>query len=326
MQRFRGGLVFKAHRLSSHSTLGLRVIKKKKISAGALAEVCVILAHRPPMNGLSAPGQHIAHSDRIQRPGLSKRGIGTRLSPSRSCADCEAGPPSRISETRIPPFPSSSRKSPRPPITSPRPPAIFRENPEFFLESFLRGPQRGPNRGCTPMSHFHAVSGGRLSLWFENEPPLNENGPELSSIWDFERVLPVKQKSSVFSENAAEKNGRPVVFARHRSTVHHAEPSSAAVPPLSAQHSHSAFPLPPIRSMHGIPRFSRRAPPALSSRGSPPRLARNGRSHEEYPFPVLSHSDFPRRCLSRNHDATPPVSPQARGLPLGAGHARAARH
>ena len=30
MQRFRGGLVFKAHRRLYHSTLGLRVIKKKK--------------------------------------------------------------------------------------------------------------------------------------------------------------------------------------------------------------------------------------------------------------------------------------------------------
>jgi hypothetical protein len=30
MQRFRGGLVFKAHRLLYHSTLGLRVVKKKK--------------------------------------------------------------------------------------------------------------------------------------------------------------------------------------------------------------------------------------------------------------------------------------------------------
>jgi len=30
VQRFRGGLVFKAHRLLHHSTLGLRVIKKKK--------------------------------------------------------------------------------------------------------------------------------------------------------------------------------------------------------------------------------------------------------------------------------------------------------
>ena len=30
VKRFRGGLVFKAHRLLCHSTLGLRVIKKKK--------------------------------------------------------------------------------------------------------------------------------------------------------------------------------------------------------------------------------------------------------------------------------------------------------
>ena len=30
VQRFRGGLVFKAHRHLYHSTLGLRVIKKKK--------------------------------------------------------------------------------------------------------------------------------------------------------------------------------------------------------------------------------------------------------------------------------------------------------
>jgi len=30
VQRFRDGLVFKAHRLLYHSTLGLRVIKEKK--------------------------------------------------------------------------------------------------------------------------------------------------------------------------------------------------------------------------------------------------------------------------------------------------------
>jgi len=30
VQRFRGGLVFKAHRLLYHSTLGLRILKKKK--------------------------------------------------------------------------------------------------------------------------------------------------------------------------------------------------------------------------------------------------------------------------------------------------------
>jgi len=34
VNRFRGGLVFKAHRLVYHSTLGLRVIKKKKTLAG----------------------------------------------------------------------------------------------------------------------------------------------------------------------------------------------------------------------------------------------------------------------------------------------------
>jgi hypothetical protein len=33
VQRFRGGLVCKAHRLFFHSTLGLRVIKKTKIRA-----------------------------------------------------------------------------------------------------------------------------------------------------------------------------------------------------------------------------------------------------------------------------------------------------
>jgi len=33
--RFRGGLVCKAHRLVYHSTLGWRVIKKKKRSSGA---------------------------------------------------------------------------------------------------------------------------------------------------------------------------------------------------------------------------------------------------------------------------------------------------
>ena len=30
VKRFRGGLVSKAHRLECHSTLGLRVVKKKK--------------------------------------------------------------------------------------------------------------------------------------------------------------------------------------------------------------------------------------------------------------------------------------------------------
>jgi len=34
VKRFRGGLVFKAHRLAYHSTLGWRVIKKKKKTHG----------------------------------------------------------------------------------------------------------------------------------------------------------------------------------------------------------------------------------------------------------------------------------------------------
>jgi len=34
VQRFRGGLVFKANRLLYHSTLGVRVIKKKKKRGG----------------------------------------------------------------------------------------------------------------------------------------------------------------------------------------------------------------------------------------------------------------------------------------------------
>ena len=36
MKRFRGGLVFKAHRLVYHSTLGWRVIKKKREVEGRL--------------------------------------------------------------------------------------------------------------------------------------------------------------------------------------------------------------------------------------------------------------------------------------------------
>ena len=37
--RFRGGLVFKAHRLVYHSTLGSRVIKKKKNKYGTLVVI-----------------------------------------------------------------------------------------------------------------------------------------------------------------------------------------------------------------------------------------------------------------------------------------------
>ena len=58
VQRFRGGLVFKAHRLLYHSTLGWRVIKKKKkapspIHSSAVASkehvCCLDRTHEPSM-------------------------------------------------------------------------------------------------------------------------------------------------------------------------------------------------------------------------------------------------------------------------------------
>ena len=39
MKRFRGGLIFKAHRRVYHSTLGLRVMKKKKLFGGLGIEI-----------------------------------------------------------------------------------------------------------------------------------------------------------------------------------------------------------------------------------------------------------------------------------------------
>jgi len=46
--RFRGGLVFKAHRLVYHSTLGLRVIKKKKVWDGPAPYAVDAAAHAGP--------------------------------------------------------------------------------------------------------------------------------------------------------------------------------------------------------------------------------------------------------------------------------------
>ena len=54
MQRFQGGLVFKAHRLVYHSTLGLRVIKKKKTCRACLDPRGPIR----PKAGLSLPLRH----------------------------------------------------------------------------------------------------------------------------------------------------------------------------------------------------------------------------------------------------------------------------
>ena len=50
MKRFRGGLIFKAHRLVYHPTLGSRVMKKRKKSANSEALV-------------QEPLREIAHAD-----------------------------------------------------------------------------------------------------------------------------------------------------------------------------------------------------------------------------------------------------------------------
>ena len=55
VQRFRGGLVFKAHRLLYHSTLGVRVIKKKKkvlLRGGNMLPEPGRLATQPATKGL----------------------------------------------------------------------------------------------------------------------------------------------------------------------------------------------------------------------------------------------------------------------------------
>jgi len=69
VQRFRGGLVFKAHRLLYHSTLALRVIKKKKFAPSSLYynEKCVaqlqILLAPPKTQGVLVQG-YLAHKKR----------------------------------------------------------------------------------------------------------------------------------------------------------------------------------------------------------------------------------------------------------------------
>ena len=48
MKRFRGGLVFKAHRIVHHSTLGARLIKKKKVRGACLQGAVDLIAERDP--------------------------------------------------------------------------------------------------------------------------------------------------------------------------------------------------------------------------------------------------------------------------------------
>jgi len=57
VQRFRGGLVFKAHRLVYHSTLGLRVIKKKRRESEEEAARRSLLAPAAESTGGSVESQ-----------------------------------------------------------------------------------------------------------------------------------------------------------------------------------------------------------------------------------------------------------------------------
>ena len=45
VQRFRGGLMFKAHKLLYHSNLGLRVIKKRRRVTAVTQELVIIICY-----------------------------------------------------------------------------------------------------------------------------------------------------------------------------------------------------------------------------------------------------------------------------------------
>jgi len=62
VQRFRGGLVFKAHRLLYHSTLGLRVIKKKKSRRK-------LVARRGPETSFAVHSPFLTGADRMDAQG-----------------------------------------------------------------------------------------------------------------------------------------------------------------------------------------------------------------------------------------------------------------
>ena len=80
VKRFRGGLVFKAHRLLYHSTLGLRVIKKKRnhlANIDGVPDSALPRQHRAlPRLCALAPGCLAL----IQSLGLRRLGFGFRVS------------------------------------------------------------------------------------------------------------------------------------------------------------------------------------------------------------------------------------------------------
>ena len=63
VQRFRGGLVFKAHRRLYHSTLGLRVIKKKKKTC-LIRQIIILGTQFTAQNGGRASSDTAARTER----------------------------------------------------------------------------------------------------------------------------------------------------------------------------------------------------------------------------------------------------------------------
>jgi len=76
VQRFRGGLVFKAQRRLYHSTLGLRVIKKKKKTTPASVWCATVrcradMAHIRQSKTCSSPSRTCIESDKEEWSGLA---------------------------------------------------------------------------------------------------------------------------------------------------------------------------------------------------------------------------------------------------------------
>ena len=62
MKRFRGGSVFKAHRLACHSTLGSRVIEKKKKNLFLIVVMRnIIVPQQNPSRAVTLPNIGVAH-------------------------------------------------------------------------------------------------------------------------------------------------------------------------------------------------------------------------------------------------------------------------
>ena len=93
MQRFRGGLVFKAHRLLYHSTLGLRVIKKGEGQYHIGIGDVMVLVH-----------QRLLHVNVQRRENLIKIGKLKRIKIGKLARN-KIGMLERVSFTDSPPLP-----------------------------------------------------------------------------------------------------------------------------------------------------------------------------------------------------------------------------